>query len=316
MITDIIEESGVEVIFSYSPAWEMFFSMHVLSGPDHHVSRRKWRQSVEKKNPELAERVRNLQDITIGWTLLIDIPVWDELRQMEIPELFDFLRRKNIYEWNEMILPLGKQMSIEERNQVLDTLGEYYRLIFKREEVVLRSYISRILKEEKESCMKRGIWNWCRRIHPRLFVGEDYITYLKNREYSFQKKEIKRIYASVSTFVSPHLWMYEEAHGLEIVKGVQVEYPEDSIPDDFVRLLKALANPVRLRIVKLLLQDIQTIQELSRRLAISEAGVYKHLKALDEAGLVEKKRKGAYVEYYFQTEMIDFIPYTFYEIMN
>ena len=81
MITDIIDESGVEVIFSYSPAWEMFFSMHVLSGPDHHVSRRKWRQSVEKKNPELAERVRNLQDITIGWTLFIDIPVWDELRQ-------------------------------------------------------------------------------------------------------------------------------------------------------------------------------------------------------------------------------------------
>ena len=31
MITDIIDESGVEVIFSYSPAWEMFFSMHVLS---------------------------------------------------------------------------------------------------------------------------------------------------------------------------------------------------------------------------------------------------------------------------------------------
>ena len=40
------------------------------------------------------------------------------------------------------------------------------------------------------------------------------------------------------------------------------------------------------------------------------------MELLDEAGLVKKKRKGAYVEYYFQTEMIDFIPYTFYEIMN
>lgn len=316
MITDIIEESGVEVIFSYSPAWEMFFSMHVLSGPDHHISRRKWWRAAEKKHPELVERIRNLQDITIGWTILIDIPVWDKLRQMEIPELLAFLRRKNIYEWNEMILPLGKQMSIEERNQVLDTSSEYYHLIFKREEVVLRPYISRILKEERESCMKRGIWNWCRMIHPRLVVGEDYITYLKNREYSFQKKEIKRIYASVSTFAAPHLWLYEEEHGLEIVKGIQVEYPEDSIPEDFVRLLKALANPTRLMVVKLLLQDIHTIQELSHCLSVSEAGVYKHLKALDEAGLVKKERKGAYVEYYFQAEMIDFIPYTFYEIMN
>lgn len=316
MITDIIEESGVEIIFSYSPAWEMFFSMHVLSRPDHHVSRRKWQQAVENKSPELVRRIRNLQDITNVWTLLIDMPTWNELRQMEIPELFAFLRRKNIYEWNDMILPLGKQMSIEERNQVLDTSSEYYHLIFKREEVVLRPYIRRILKEERESCMKKGIWNWCRRIHPRLFVGEDYITYLKNREYSFQKKEIQRIYASVSTFAAPHLWMYEEAQGLEIVKGIQVEQTEDSVPDDFVRLLKALANPTRLRVVKLLLHDIHTIQELSHCLSISEAGVYKHLKALDEAGMVKKKRRGAYVEYYFQTETIDFIPYTFYEIMN
>ncbi len=100
------------------------------------------------------------------------------------------------------------------------------------------------------------------------------------------------------------------------MKGIQVEEQEDEIPGDFVRLLKALANPTRLRVVKLLLGDVHTIQELSWELSISEAGVCKHLKALDEAGLVKKKRKGAYVEYYFQTERIDFIPYTFYELMR
>ena len=55
---------------------------------------------------------------------------------------------------------------------------------------------------------------------------------------------------------------------------------------------------------------------MSGYLSISEAGVFKHLKALDDAGLVKKKRRGAYVEYHFQTEIIDFIPYTFYEIMG
>ena len=29
MIIDKIEENGIEVMFSYFPAWEMFFSMHV-----------------------------------------------------------------------------------------------------------------------------------------------------------------------------------------------------------------------------------------------------------------------------------------------
>ena len=36
---------------------------------------------------------------------------------------------------------------------------------------------------------------------------------------------------------------------------------------------------------------------------------------LKEAGLVSKAMKGHYVEYHFLTEIIDFIPYTFYEMM-
>lgn len=316
MIIDKIEENGIEVMFSYFPAWEMFFSMHVLAQPDHHMGRRKWSHAVEEKNPRLTEEIRDLQDLTGGWTLLIDIPAWDTFRQMEIPELLVCLRRKNIYEWNEMILPFGRKMDIRERDRILDAAREYYQLVFEREEMLLRPYIRRILKEEREYCAGKGLWNWCRRIHPRLVVREDYLTYLKNREYTFRKKEIQRIYASVSTFVVPHLWLYKEGQALDIVKGIQVEQPEDGIPEDMVRIFKALANPTRLKVVKLLLKDVHTIQELSGYLSISEAGVFKHLKALDDAGLVKKKRRGAYVEYHFQTEIIDFIPYTFYEIMG
>ena len=34
-----------------------------------------------------------------------------------------------------------------------------------------------------------------------------------------------------------------------------------------------------------------------------------------EAGLVRKTKKGVYMEYEFKTEMIDFVPYKFYETM-
>lgn len=236
MVLDCIEENGIEVIFSYFPAWEMFFSMHVLACPDHHMGRRKWQQAVEEKNPGLTEEIRNLQNLTQGWTILIDIPAWDTFRQMEIPELLTFLRKKNIYEWNEMILPFGKRMSIEERDRVLGAAGEYYRLVFEREEMVLRPYISRVLREERQICIEKGVFGWCRRIHPRLIVREEDLTYRKNREYTFKKKDIRRIYASVSTFVTPHLWMYEEAQALDVVKGIQVERPGDEIPDDLVRV--------------------------------------------------------------------------------
>lgn len=313
MILDTIEENGVEIMFSYSPAWEMFFSMHVLAHPVHHAGRRKWWKAQEERYPELTGRIRNLSELTNDWVLLIDIPAWDRLRGMEIPELLVFLRNRNIYEWNDMICPMGKKMSILQRDEVLDVITEYYHSVFQREELILRSYLLRALKEEKCLCEREGIWKWCSKIHPRLQVGENSLTYLKNREYSYEKSGIRRIYASVSTFVEPHLWLYEENQSLEIVKGIGVEPEERGIPKDLVMIFKALGDATRLDIIRLLQKGICTTKELAEQLSVSEAAVSKHLKILKEAGLVKKTRKGSYVEYRFVTEVIDFIPYTFYE---
>lgn len=41
MVLDMFRYEGVEVVVSYFPVWEMFFSMHVLSNPEHHLTRRK-----------------------------------------------------------------------------------------------------------------------------------------------------------------------------------------------------------------------------------------------------------------------------------
>lgn len=316
MFLDVLEENNIEAVFSYSPVWEMFFSMHVLSRPDHHVNRAKWRAAQERNHSELVKELRDCREITNDWTLLIDIPAWDGLRQMEAEDFIVFLRRMNIYEWNKMIQPLGKEMSVSQRTRVLELIKEYYDQIFKKEEPLLRAYLTRVLQKEKKYCEKEGVWKWCSQIHPRLLVGEDRITYRKNREYSFKKRDIKRIYVSVSTFVFPHLWLYEAEHSLEVVKGLKVEQAEDMVPEDFMLLFKALGSTTRLEIIKLMLQGVCTVQSLAERMSVSEAGISKHLKLLGRAGLIRKERNGAYVEYSFMTEMIDFIPYTFYEIMR
>lgn len=120
---------------------------------------------------------------------------------------------------------------------------------------------------------------------------------------------------TVSTFVSPHLWLYQNSSGLEVVKGVMVEQPEGKIPEDFARMFKALGDTARLQIIRYLLQGITTTKMLAQEMRLSEAVISKHLRILWEAGLVRKAKKGQYVEYEFKTEMIDYIPYTFYETM-
>ena len=62
--------------------------------------------------------------------------------------------------------------------------------------------------------------------------------------------------------------------------------------------------------------DSINTQELARELGLSPAAVSKHLKLLREAGLVRKAASGHFVRYTLSTEVIDYLPYTLYEIFT
>ena len=58
-------------------------------------------------------------------------------------------------------------------------------------------------------------------------------------------------------------------------------------------VFKALADPTRRRLLdKLFRKDGQTLGELERRLAMTRFGVMKHLRVLEDAGLIVTKRRG------------------------
>lgn len=60
-------------------------------------------------------------------------------------------------------------------------------------------------------------------------------------------------------------------------------------------LFKALGEPMRLRLLQELEQGNATVGELATRLGTSQANASKHLKALDEAGLVARRKEGLQV---------------------
>jgi DNA-binding transcriptional ArsR family regulator len=58
-------------------------------------------------------------------------------------------------------------------------------------------------------------------------------------------------------------------------------------------VFKALADPTRRQLLDTLFaQDGQTLSALERQLPMTRFGVMKHLKVLEEAGLVTTKRRG------------------------
>lgn len=66
----------------------------------------------------------------------------------------------------------------------------------------------------------------------------------------------------------------------------------------FIKVMKALSDPNRVKIVKMLQVKTMCVCELQSALAISQPSVSKHLKILEDAGLVDFQKDGLWVNYF------------------
>lgn len=67
---------------------------------------------------------------------------------------------------------------------------------------------------------------------------------------------------------------------------------------EFVKVTKALSDPNRVKIIKMLQHKVMCVCEMKEALQISQPSVSKHLRILEEAGLVDFKKDGLWVNYY------------------
>ena len=65
----------------------------------------------------------------------------------------------------------------------------------------------------------------------------------------------------------------------------------------FIKVMKALSDPNRVKIIKLLQQRMMCVCELQASLRVAQPTVSKHLKILEEAGLVSFRKDGLWANY-------------------
>ncbi|HET57203.1 MAG TPA: ArsR family transcriptional regulator [Deltaproteobacteria bacterium] len=66
---------------------------------------------------------------------------------------------------------------------------------------------------------------------------------------------------------------------------------------NFIRVMKALSDPNRVLILKLLEQRVLCVCELRELLGLAQPTVSRHLKVLEEARLIDFSRDGLWVNY-------------------
>jgi len=67
--------------------------------------------------------------------------------------------------------------------------------------------------------------------------------------------------------------------------------------DEFIRVMKALSDPNRVKLLKMLQARVMCVCELRAALHLAQPTVSKHLKILEEAGLVSREKDGLWVNY-------------------
>ena len=67
---------------------------------------------------------------------------------------------------------------------------------------------------------------------------------------------------------------------------------------DFIRVMKALSDPNRVKIIKMLQHKTMCVCEMQSALQVSQPAVSKHLKLLEDAGLVGFRKDGLWVNYH------------------
>ena len=71
---------------------------------------------------------------------------------------------------------------------------------------------------------------------------------------------------------------------------------------EFIKVMKALSDPGRVKIVKMLQHRTMCVCELQAALELSQPAVSKHLKILEDAGLVNFRKDGLWVNYFLSQD--------------
>jgi len=66
---------------------------------------------------------------------------------------------------------------------------------------------------------------------------------------------------------------------------------------EFIKVMKALSDPNRLKLLKMLQRRMMCVCEIQAALEIAQPTVSKHLKVLEDAGLVCREKEGLWVNY-------------------
>jgi DNA-binding transcriptional ArsR family regulator len=325
------ETNGTPILeWDFGTAYEFFISLQVLHMPEHFGIRAAWAAGIRSRIPvterKFLEGLLPFLGFPLGWVHNLPgekdaISVLWALKQ--IPPAMRLIRILGLdcmeNDWGKMLLKIQqegkwspadlemvKAMAKKERETKLteakivnfldqwakpEELGEgflsalqaFYHAFFEDEEKRLAPVLEAALKNAQELASKHSV--------------ESLVSELS------QGVHLSEIMSAKTLTVVPAYWttplvLYEKIseEGMLFCFGARpadmAAIPGEMVPDSLVRVMKALADPTRLKILYYLSQEELTPSELARRLHLRAPTVTHHLSELRLSSLVNLNIKG------------------------
>jgi len=182
-------------------------------------------------------------------------------------------------------------------------LGDYWESAFAAEWEQIDALLSGSITEAGRLLATVGVWSVLGRLPPhcRPDAHRQVLEIDLPHEHSVAVSAENPLVLSPSVFVWPHLivncdrpWPTTLVYAAPaLARDADVRIP----PAELTRILRALADDTRLRILKLIAERPRTTQELAPLVGLSMSGVSKSIRLLSSAGLVTAHREGYYVVY-------------------
>ena len=320
-----IDQIKPSISWDSGTAYDFFMSLEVLHDPDHYGLRPSWAAGVRSRlapdERRLLEELHGFLWVPLHWIHTLPAPkdaasaLW-ALRQIPPAERPRILL--NFYElcdepgvgdtlvrvlerrsWNQEDLDILKKCHMEKHHEKLrDGLATYLDWLSRPDELgelylsALQSYYQAFFAEEEKRIapvLRNGLAH-AQELAGRLSLADLLVELTQGVHFEAPFKESSLIlvpgYWNTPFVIFPKI----SPDTLLVLFGVRPLdmslVPGEQLPDTLLLVLKAMADPTRLTIMRYLSEESLTPSELARRLRLRPPTVTHHLGALRLAGLV------------------------------
>jgi DNA-binding transcriptional ArsR family regulator len=313
------------VAFSYSPSLEAVLSLHVLVEPKHHPLQHGWVRAMQRLSPALKREIDALAFAFRAYfpEFFFPSPAGEllgfeaELARMRSLDPALIQREYAIpFVGDGPLDPLRVPAAILDdpvalHERFLALLETYWEDAFAAEWERIEPDLAASVAEAGRQIAEHGVYGLLRGLFPevRSDPAEGRFWLERDHDHEVTVGPGETLVLAPSAYVWPHVRVScDEPWPFGLVfpaRSITREARPRIPPAQLVGVLRALADDTRLRALRLIAERPRSTQELAPLVGISEAALSKHLRALADAGLLERRREGYYVLYRLVGERLD-----------